>query len=167
MLDEYPNFWIDTAARSELGRQPRAAARLIERHQDRVLFGADVFPIDPEAYRVYFRLLRDRGRALPVHLETRVLSTEQGRWSVYGLGLAPPLLEKLYNLNAAHLLSCDPPGISQYDRLTTSTRAGGPGHQTRKDGRVSRRPIIEGSVLPDAPRADGPSDMRAREETRK
>ena len=26
MLDTYPNFWIDTSARSELGRQPRAAA---------------------------------------------------------------------------------------------------------------------------------------------
>ncbi len=108
MLDDHPNFWIDTAARADLGRQPRAAARLMERHQDRVLFGADVFPIDPEVYRVYFRLFETEDEYFRYCPDSGP-STEQGRWNVYGLGLAPEVLQKLYNLNAARLLSCDPP----------------------------------------------------------
>jgi predicted TIM-barrel fold metal-dependent hydrolase len=111
MLDDHPNFWIDISARADLGRQPRAAARLMERHQDRVLFGADVFPIDPEVYRLYFRLLETEDEHFR-YTAGPGPSTEQGRWNVYGLGLAPGLLEKLYNLNAARLLSCDPPGRS-------------------------------------------------------
>jgi predicted TIM-barrel fold metal-dependent hydrolase len=108
MLDDYPNFWIDTAARADLGRQPRAAARLMERHQDRILFGADVFPIDPEVYRVYFRLFETEDEYFRYRPDPGP-SNEQGRWNVYGLGLAPEVLQKLYNLNAARLLSCDPP----------------------------------------------------------
>jgi predicted TIM-barrel fold metal-dependent hydrolase len=112
MLDDYPNFWIDTAARADLGRQPRAAARLVDRHQDRVLFGADVFPIDPEVYRLYFRLFETEDEHFR-YTTGPGPSTEQGRWNVYGLGLAPEVLEKLYNLNASRLLSCDPPGNSR------------------------------------------------------
>src|SRR5215467_3016304 len=42
MLDAYPNFFIDIAARvAELGRQPRRARALIMGHPDRVLFGTD------------------------------------------------------------------------------------------------------------------------------
>jgi predicted TIM-barrel fold metal-dependent hydrolase len=109
MLDQYPNFWIDISARADLGRQPRAAARMMEKHQDRVLFGADVFPIKPEVYRLYFRLLETEDEHFR-YTSGPGPSTEQGRWNVYGLGLAPAVLEKLYNLNAARLLSCDPPG---------------------------------------------------------
>jgi predicted TIM-barrel fold metal-dependent hydrolase len=108
MLDDHPNFWIDTSARADLGRQPRAAARLIEKHQDRVLFGADVFPIDPDVYRVYFRLFESEDEHFR-YTAGPGPCTGQGRWNIYGLGLAPELLEKLYNLNAARLLSCEPP----------------------------------------------------------
>ena len=104
MLDSYPNFWIDTSARSELGRQPRAAARLIESHQDRVLFGADVFPIDPEAYRVYFRLFETEDEYFGYGTKTSRVA-EQGRWTISGLGLAPGILRKLYGTNATRLLS--------------------------------------------------------------
>ena len=42
MLDSYPNFHIDIAARiAQLGRQPRATRELMLRHPDRVLFGID------------------------------------------------------------------------------------------------------------------------------
>ena len=112
MLDNYPNFWIDTSARADLGRQPRAAARLVEKHQDRILFGADVFPIDPEVYRVYFRLFETEDEHFR-YTAGPGPSTEQGRWNVYGLGLSPELLEKLYNLNATRLLSRDPPDRSR------------------------------------------------------
>jgi predicted TIM-barrel fold metal-dependent hydrolase len=107
MLDEYPNFWIDTAARSELGRQPRASARLIENHSDRVLFGTDVFPIDPEAYRIYFRMIETDDEYFGYNPGTGP-SVQQGRWSVSGLGLAAHLVEKVYESNARRLLDLDP-----------------------------------------------------------
>jgi len=108
MLDSYPNFWIDTAARSDLGRQPRAAARLIERHQDRVLFGADVFPIDPEVYRNYFRLFETEDEYFRYAPAAKHVA-EQGRWSISGIGLEPEVLQKLCGLNARRLLSWEIP----------------------------------------------------------
>jgi len=114
MLDTYPNFWIDTAARSELGRQPRAAARLVERHSERVLFGADVFPIDPQIYRLYFRILETEDEHFR-YTRPGAHPAEQGRWYVSGLGLAPELLEKLYNANARRLLGLGSPVVGAVD----------------------------------------------------
>ena len=58
MLSSYPNFNVDIAARvGDLGRQPRAAARLMRQHPDRVLLGTDAFPPRAEDYRLYFRFL--------------------------------------------------------------------------------------------------------------
>jgi predicted TIM-barrel fold metal-dependent hydrolase len=113
MLDTYPNFWIDTAARSDLGRQPRASARLIEKHQDRVLFGADVFPIDPDVYQNYFRIFETEDEHFRYAPTTKHVA-EQGRWTVSGLGLAPEVLEKIYNRNAYRLFSkASPEGHDQ------------------------------------------------------
>ncbi|MFZ0665202.1 MAG: amidohydrolase family protein [Acidimicrobiales bacterium] len=108
MLDTYPNFWIDTSARSDLGRQPRQAAKLIERHSDRVLFGADVFPIDPEAYKLYFRLLETEDEYFRYAPPGKHVA-EQGRWTVSGLGLPGDVLEKLYSHNARRLLGWESP----------------------------------------------------------
>jgi predicted TIM-barrel fold metal-dependent hydrolase len=116
MLDSYPNFWIDTSARSELGRQPRAAARLLERHQDRVLFGADVFPIDPDAYRVYFRLFETEDEFFRYSTPSSRVA-EQGRWSISGLGLNPGVLGKLYHENARRLLSWPTPDAPPSEAL--------------------------------------------------
>ncbi|MDQ1466061.1 MAG: hypothetical protein QOH10_476, partial [Actinomycetota bacterium] len=93
----------DISARvSELGRQPRAAAALIARHPDRVLFGADLLPVDPEQYRVYFRLLETDDEhfsyspsAPPGH----------GRWNISGLGLDRAVLEQVYAGNARRLFA--------------------------------------------------------------
>jgi predicted TIM-barrel fold metal-dependent hydrolase len=103
MLSGYPNFWIDTAARSELGRQPRASARMISENPDKVLFGTDVFPIDPEAYRVFFRLLETEDEYFG-YTPGNGPSVQQGRWAVSGLGLRGELIEKVYRLNALRLL---------------------------------------------------------------
>jgi predicted TIM-barrel fold metal-dependent hydrolase len=104
MLGSYSNFWIDTSARSELGRQPRAAARMIESHKDRVLFGADVFPIDPDVYRVYFRLFETEDEYFRYSTGSGSVA-EQGRWAISGLGLPPDVLQNLYSENARRLLS--------------------------------------------------------------
>ena len=64
MLDTYPNFNIDIAARlSQLGRQPRATRELILRHPDRVLFGCDEIPHTGAGYPRH-PVPGDRRRAL-------------------------------------------------------------------------------------------------------
>ena len=45
--DRLPNLCVDISARvSDLGRQPRAARRFIDRHRDRILFGSDLRAAD-------------------------------------------------------------------------------------------------------------------------
>jgi predicted TIM-barrel fold metal-dependent hydrolase len=126
MLETYPNFWIDTAARSDLGRQPRVAARLIEKHQDRVLFGADVFPIDPSVYRNYFRILETEDEHFRYAPDDKHVA-EQGRWNVFGLGLSAEVLEKIYSANARRLLRWDWPEKN----TVSATDAGGTVHPDR------------------------------------
>jgi predicted TIM-barrel fold metal-dependent hydrolase len=108
LLDRYPNLLIDISGRApELGRQPRAASRLIESHAGRVLFGTDQLPIHREDYGVYFRLLETDdeyfsyapGRPTPPH----------GRWQISGLALSHETLEQVYAGNARRLLQIGPP----------------------------------------------------------
>ena len=67
MLTTYPNMVIDVSQRmAELGRQPRAAARLICKHRERVLFGTDSFPPTADVYRRWWRFLETRRRVLLV-----------------------------------------------------------------------------------------------------
>ena len=102
LLGRYPNLSIDISARAaELGRQPRAAARLIERHADRVLFGADLLPIDPAQYRVYFRLLESDDEYFSYSAGG---PPRQGRWKIAGLGLDRVVLEQVYATNARRVL---------------------------------------------------------------
>ncbi len=108
MLDRYPNFWIDIAARAELGRQPRAAARLVAAHRDRVLFGADVFPVDAREYARYFQLLESDDEYFPYSGAPDAVAPT-GRWAISGLALEPGLLEHVYRANACRLLGCDVP----------------------------------------------------------
>ena len=106
MLDAYPNFHVDISARiAELGRQPRATRDLVLRHSDRVLFGTDVFPPDPEHVRVYFRFLETSDEYFPYSPEE---VGHQGRWNIYGLGLPDDVLRNVYSDNARRLI----PGIS-------------------------------------------------------
>jgi predicted TIM-barrel fold metal-dependent hydrolase len=107
LLDRYPNLMIDLSGRApELGRQPRAVARLCARHADRVLFGTDQLPVDPAGYGVYFRLLESDdeyfsyapGRAAPPH----------GRWQISGLALDAEILAQVYSANARRLLGLGP-----------------------------------------------------------
>jgi uncharacterized protein len=44
-LDRFRNLYLDLSARDyEIGRQPRTAAKFLEKYHDRVLFGSDVDP---------------------------------------------------------------------------------------------------------------------------
>lgn len=98
LLDENPNLAVDLAAREpELARQPRASRAFLERHADRVLWGTDVFPLDPDRVRIWYRILETEDEYFPYSPDA---VPPQGRWSVYGLGLPAEVLTRLYSTNA-------------------------------------------------------------------
>jgi predicted TIM-barrel fold metal-dependent hydrolase len=106
MLDAYPNFHVDIAARvAELGRQPRATRTLIEAHPDRVLFGIDEFPPAPENYGIYFRFLETADEGFPHSTEEVPL---MGRWAIGGLELPDDVLRRVYAENALRIV----PGLA-------------------------------------------------------
>jgi predicted TIM-barrel fold metal-dependent hydrolase len=130
MLDRYPNFYIDTAARvPELGRaDARHAAekmrRFYTKYQDRILFGTDTGigaaqedmmygsnGADPPTRADEVRFFTSTWR----YFETLDRQFEsptpiQGRWKIDGVGLPDAILRKIYFDNAARILHWKPPG---------------------------------------------------------
>ncbi len=112
-LDRFPNTHVDIAARiNELGRQPRTARRFFERYQDRIFFGTDAIPppagdetpqqvFGDALYEIYYRFLETEDEYFAY---APASTPPQGRWAIYGLGLAEGILEKVYSGNAARLL---------------------------------------------------------------
>ena len=102
MLDTYPNFYVDTAARiAELGRQPRATAELVARHPGRILFGTDEILFDSRVYGIYFRFLETSEEYFDHGLEDPPL---MGRWKISCLELDADLLRQVYYDNARRLV---------------------------------------------------------------
>lgn len=102
MLDRCPNYFIDISARTaELGRQPFSARKFFEQYQDRILFGSDMSP-DLDAYRVYYRFLETDDEYFNYGTSD---IPRQGRWQAYGLNLSDDVLQKIYFLNANHILN--------------------------------------------------------------
>lgn len=100
MMDRLPNTVIEFGAReAELGRQPRRARKLFMDYQDRVMFGSDNTP-DVDMYQNNFRWLETDDEAFDYWG-----SPSQGRWTISGLNLPDPVLEKIYHLNAEKLFS--------------------------------------------------------------
>jgi predicted TIM-barrel fold metal-dependent hydrolase len=103
MLDDHPNFNVDTGGRfAELGRTPRAFRRLVERHPTRVLFGTDAYPPDGPAYETAFRFLETEDEAFEYAPGERV--PPQGRWTISGAALPSSLLPLVYADNARRVL---------------------------------------------------------------
>jgi predicted TIM-barrel fold metal-dependent hydrolase len=101
MLDTYRNFHVDIAARiAELGRQPRAAGRLMREHPDRVLFGMDLTP-DAAEYGIHFRFLETEDEHFRYSTDE---IPPQGRWAIHGLGLPDEVLRRVYAENALRLI---------------------------------------------------------------
>lgn len=99
MLDDHPNFNVDTGGRfAELGRTPRAFRRLVERHPTRVLFGTDAYPPDALAYETAFRFLETEDESFEYAPGETV--PPQGRWTISGAGLPSSLLPLVYADNA-------------------------------------------------------------------
>ncbi|MFG1909448.1 amidohydrolase family protein [Kribbella sp. NPDC048928] len=98
MLDRYPNYCVDLAARvAELGRQPRRTRALIERHPDRVLLGTDCAPPEAADYELYLRFLQSSDEAFPYSSEE---PPPTGRWTISGLGLPDDLAARVEGDNA-------------------------------------------------------------------
>ena len=110
-LDRHPNMTVEIGARiGELGRQPRAARKFFDKHQDRVLFGTDAVPkgvetpqqiFNDQLYEIYYRFLETEDEYFdyapwPI--------PPQGRWRISGVGLSERVLRKVYAANAARLL---------------------------------------------------------------
>jgi predicted TIM-barrel fold metal-dependent hydrolase len=104
VLDTYPNARADVAARlAELGRVPREARALIERHADRVLFGTDAAPPDPAVYAVHRRWFETADEHFAYDPESEEVPT-QGRWAISGLDLPAEVLARVYAGNARDLI---------------------------------------------------------------
>lgn len=110
MLDSYPNYFVDTAARiGEFGRHGAAVVReFFISYADRILFGTDLartralwLPED----RFYDSILEDFYDLHWRYFETaekglRHPFPEQGSWTVDGIDLPGEVLESLYYNNA-------------------------------------------------------------------
>jgi uncharacterized protein len=97
LMDEMPNMYTEIGAvLHELGRQPRFAREFLIRHQDRVLFGKDVW--EPSEYYTYFRTLETADEYFPYYRKRHAF------WSLYGLDLPDEVLRKLYYKNALRIL---------------------------------------------------------------
>lgn len=105
VMTEHANFHVDLGGRlAELGRQPRAFARLVAAHPDRVLFGSDAFPAWAPAYRNWFRFLESDDECWPYDGEDCAGEVPgQGRWTVAGAQLPPAALRAVYRDNALRL----------------------------------------------------------------
>jgi predicted TIM-barrel fold metal-dependent hydrolase len=111
-LDSHPNMAVGIAARiGELGRQPRAARKFIDKYQDRVLFGTDAIPkgydtpqqvFEDALYEIYYRFLESEDEYFDY---APAAVPPQGRWRIYGLGLNDQILRKVYHQNAERLLN--------------------------------------------------------------
>jgi predicted TIM-barrel fold metal-dependent hydrolase len=124
MLDRYPNFFIDTAARvPEMGRHDaRLMRRFFEKYQDRILFGTDTgvgssqdemmygstgaAPATPADEARFFRSTWRFFETTDTQFESP--TPIQGRWKIDGLGLPEAILRKIYFENAARILHFRP-----------------------------------------------------------
>ncbi len=98
MMDRFPKTMIEFGGReAELGRQPRRTRKLFLDYQDRVMFGSDNTP-DADMYQNDFRWLETEDEAFDYWG-----SPSEGRWTITGLALPDPVLEKIYHLNAEKL----------------------------------------------------------------
>ncbi|MBE7412166.1 MAG: amidohydrolase family protein [Leptospiraceae bacterium] len=97
LLTSNKNVYIDISARiDELGRQPYSAKKFFEKFQDRIFFGTDG-PPDRGKYEIYSRFLETKDEYFDYYPFNK---PRKGLWKIYGLGLSPEVLKKIYYENA-------------------------------------------------------------------
>jgi predicted TIM-barrel fold metal-dependent hydrolase len=101
MLNLYPNFYTDIAARlAELGRVPYRAREWFIKYADRILFGTDFEPT-ASMYQIHWRFFETADEYFSYSPFSPV--GDQGRFYVYGLYLPEPVMKQVYHDNAARL----------------------------------------------------------------
>lgn len=106
MLESYPNWYVDIAARiAELGRQPFTSRAFMMRWPDRILFGTDANP-DSAVSAVHRRFLETFDESFPYDSDESA-PPSQGRWQIHGLGLPDDVLRAIYADNARRLIRFD------------------------------------------------------------
>lgn len=101
LMDQMPNMYTEIGAvLAELGRQPRFAREWFIQHQDRVLFGKDIW--EPTEYYCYFRVLETADEYFDYYRKRHAF------WKMYGLDLPDEVLKKLYYKNALRVI----PGLN-------------------------------------------------------
>jgi predicted TIM-barrel fold metal-dependent hydrolase len=105
LMDKLPNMYTEIGAvLYELGRQPRFARQWLIDHQDRVLFGKDIW--QPSEYYCYFRVLETDDEYFDYYRKYHAF------WKMYGLNLPDEVLKKLYYKNALRIIpGIDPAGF--------------------------------------------------------
>jgi predicted TIM-barrel fold metal-dependent hydrolase len=120
MLDRYPNFFLDTAARVPEDKM----RRFFIKYQDRILFGTDTGigadqdqmmygsnGADPPTRADEVRFFTETWRYFQT-LDRQIDSPTpiQGRWKIDGIGLPEAVLRKVYFDNAVRVLHWRPTG---------------------------------------------------------
>jgi len=124
MLDQYPNLYVDTAARvGEIGRQkPEVLRALFVKHRTHILFGTDLGLNDgelmlgapdgtglPPTVEAFTRFMTAHWRFFETHDRAIAHPTPiQGRWTVDAIGLPREVLEDVYHRNAERLFGLAP-----------------------------------------------------------
>lgn len=110
-LDQFPNMYIDIAARiAELGRVPYSSREFFLKYSNRILYGTDCTPTNLKAHHKYFRFLETYDEYFEYQEEGE--EPGQGRWRIYGIGLPDEVLKDVYYRNACKLLKLD---IKQFE----------------------------------------------------
>ncbi len=99
ILDRHPNLYADLSARvQEISTIPRFSSAFIVKYQDRIVYGTDI-DYNDEALRCEFRTLE----TLDEHFYIVYPGYNHSFWPMNGLGLADPVLKKLYRDNALQI----------------------------------------------------------------
>lgn len=96
-FDKYPNLYADISARyGEIAPIPKFVREFIEKYQDRIVYGTDMY-FNEKFYRITFRILETT--------DEHFYETERFgyHWPLYGLGLSDSVLKKVYHDNASKL----------------------------------------------------------------
>lgn len=100
-LDQYPNFYLDTASRiGELGRQPNSTRAFFLKYSDRILFGTDG-PWPAQRLSYYWRFFETADDYFPYSEKD---FPPQGFWRISGLNLPDEVLRKIYFENICRLV---------------------------------------------------------------